>query len=95
MKRKAARPDAHWRRARPGSARTAAAIIAAGLALLAAACGGGSQAGSGGSPTAAGSSNSPSAVAYSACMRSHGVPNYPDPTNGGSSGHRMRAPGRC
>jgi hypothetical protein len=83
MKRKAVRPDAYWRRARPGSARTAVTIIAAALALLASACGGGSQAGSGGSPTAAGSPNSPPAVAYSACMRSHGVPNYPDP---GSSG---------
>ncbi len=72
-------------RGRPRPARTAAAIIAsAALALLAAACGGGrSPAGSGGSPTAGGPANSPSAVAYSACMRSHGVPNYPDPDSSG------------
>jgi hypothetical protein len=68
--------------------RTAAAIIitTAALALLAAACGSGnhpSSAGSGGSLAAGGSAGSPSAVAYSACMRSHGVPNYPDPDNNG------------
>jgi hypothetical protein len=73
------------RRAWPLIARTAAAIIAtATLALLAAACSGGSPSstGSGGSPTAGDSASSPSAVAYSACIRSHGVPNYPDPTSG-------------
>jgi hypothetical protein len=45
-------------------------IAAAGLALLAA-CG---------TPSAGGTAGSPSAVAYSHCMRSHGVPNWPDPT---------------
>ncbi len=75
------RPQRAW----PPTARTAAAIIAmAALALLAAACSGGSRsaAGSGGS-NAGGSSSSPSAVAYSACMRSHRVPNFPDPTTNG------------
>lgn len=73
------------RRAWPRTARTATAIIAtAGLALLAEACSGSpSSTGPGGSPNVAGSANSPSAVAYSACMRSHQVPDYPDP---GSSG---------
>jgi hypothetical protein len=68
-------------------ARTAAAIIAtAALALLAAACGGSPPAtGSGGSPHAGGSSSSAAAVAYSACMRSHGVPNYPDPRSDGNA----------
>ena len=67
------------------AARTAAAIIAtAALALLAAACGGSpSSTGSDGSPNAGGPANSPSAVAYSHCMRSHGVPNYPDPDSSG------------
>lgn len=48
--------------------------------LLAAACGGGSGSGerSGG-----GSSAPASAVAYSACVRAHGVPNFPDPGSGG------------
>jgi len=69
------------RRARPAVARTAAAIIA--LAALAACSGSPSSGGSGGSPAAGGSANSPSAVAYSACMRSHAVPNYPDPDSSG------------
>src|SRR5690348_5543562 len=74
------------RRAWPRPPRTVAAIIAAALALLAAACGSGgspSPAGSGGSPAAGGSAGSPSAVPYSACIRSHGVPTYPDPNSSG------------
>jgi hypothetical protein len=68
------------------TARIAAAIIAtAGLALLATAC-------SRGSPSSTGSSSSPdaggqappSAVAFSSCMRSHGVPNFPDPSGSGA-----------
>ena len=64
----------------------AAAILA--LVLLATvACSGGSglsSAGSGGSPAASeGSAAAPSAVGYSHCMRSHGVPNFPDPPSGG------------
>ena len=73
-----------WR-AWPPTARTAVAVIAmAVLALLAAACSGGSRSAAGsGAPNAGGSSSSPSAVAYSACMRSHRVPNFPDPTTNG------------
>ena len=76
------------RRACPPAARTAAAIIAtAGLALLAA-CSGSSSTGSGGSPNAGGpanslSTNSQKALAFSRCVRSHSVPNYPDPNNSG------------
>jgi hypothetical protein len=62
------------RRIRPR--RAAAGVLAAllaGTALLAAACGGGGSAGStGSSPYAKG-------LAYSQCMRSNGVANYPDP----------------
>jgi hypothetical protein len=70
------------RRAWPPIARTAAAIIAAAaLTLLVAAC-------SSGSPSSTGSPNdsasSPSAVSYSVCIRSHGVPNYPDPDSSGT-----------
>jgi hypothetical protein len=53
-------------------------IAAAGLALLTAACGG--------SPTnhaAAASAQQTQAVAYASCMRSHGVPNWPDPDSSG------------
>jgi len=69
------------RQARPPAARTAAAIIAtSSLVLLMAACSDSpSSTGSAGSPT--GSANS-KLVAYSQCMRSHGVPNFPDPAGG-------------
>jgi hypothetical protein len=65
-------------------AAAAAAIIGtAGLALLAAACSGRpSSTGSGGSSNAVGSTNSQQ-LAFSRCMRSQGVLNFPDP---GSSG---------
>jgi hypothetical protein len=56
-----------------------------GLALLAAGCGGGngSSTGSGASSNGGVSTASASAVAYSACVRSHGVPQYPDPDSSG------------
>ncbi len=59
--------------------------VLAAAALLAAACGDGSpsSAASGGSSIGAASATAASAVRYSTCMRSHGVPDYPDP---GSSG---------
>jgi len=73
-----------WRRAGPPALRSAAAIIAtAAIGLLAACSGSPSLAGSSGSPNAGGSASSPSAVAYSQCMRSHGVPNFPDPPSTG------------
>ena len=61
-------------------ARPVAGVIATAiLALLAAACSSPSSIGSGGAPTAGGSADTTSAVGFSRCMRSHGVPNYPDP----------------
>jgi hypothetical protein len=60
---------------------SAGATIAATLALLVTACSGGSS--SNGSRSTAGSSSSPSVVVYSACMRNHGVPNFPDPGSDG------------
>jgi hypothetical protein len=62
--------------------RTAAIIATVGLALLAAACAGSSGASNAGSTTSQ-SPTSPSAVGYSRCMRSHGVPNFPDPDSSG------------
>ncbi len=73
------------RRRGPRRARAASVItVIAAAALLAAACSGSpSSTGSGGSPTAGGSANSSSAVAYSRCVRAHGVPNFPDPDSNG------------
>ena len=69
----------------PRRARVAAVItLMAAAALLTAACSGSpSSTGSGGSLTAGGSANSSSAVAYSRCVRGHGVPNFPDPDSNG------------
>jgi hypothetical protein len=65
-------------------ARAAAiAVVAAAAALLATACGGSPSPSASGSPNAGGSATSPSLVNYARCMRSHGVPNFPDPTSGG------------
>jgi hypothetical protein len=66
--------------------RTASVAIATAALALFAACGGPSRssAGPGGSPSPGGSSSSRSAVAYSACMRSHGVPSFPDPGSDGA-----------
>jgi hypothetical protein len=72
------------RRAGPRPGRTTAVILATTvLALLAACSGSPSPAGSGSSPGAGGSARSPSALDYSACVRSHGVPDYPDPDSSG------------
>src|SRR5215469_3743229 len=65
--------------------RIAAAITATvGLALLAACSSSPSSTGSSGSPDAGGSAPPPSAVAFTSCMRSHGVPNFPDPSGSGA-----------
>ena len=72
------------RRARPHAARTAAAIIVmAALVLLATACGSSSSStASVGSPNTGRAANSQVGIAYASCMRSHGVPKYPDPSSG-------------
>jgi hypothetical protein len=49
-------------------------IAAAGLALLTACSG---------TTSTAGTADAPSAVSYSHCMRSHGVPDFPDPASRG------------
>jgi hypothetical protein len=69
-----------------------ALVAVLGLSMLAAACGGGSsgakvaQVGTTSSTKGSGSSSasgSGNPTAYSACMRSHGVPNFPDPDSKG------------
>jgi hypothetical protein len=79
------------RRAWPPAAPTVAAILAtAALALLVTACSGSpSSTGPGGSPNAGGSANSQSAnsplLTFAQCMRSHRVPDFPDPQPGASN----------
>jgi hypothetical protein len=84
MNRKPRSRGASGRPSRPTTRSAAAIVAAAALALLAAACGSPSAAPRSGSANASGTGTaSPSAVAYSQCMRSHGVPNFPDPPSGG------------
>jgi len=66
------------RRGDMSAVRAGAVIVTAAVAVLAGACGGGASSATGGS------SSSPSAVAYSACMRSHGVSSFPDPDSSGN-----------
>jgi hypothetical protein len=81
---------------RPAAARAAAAIVAtSGLALLATACGGSkgshvAQLGSTATQTSTASSHASAAsaqqngaLAFARCMRSHRVPNWPDPDSSG------------
>jgi hypothetical protein len=75
--------DSRGRQRRAGSWRAVlsrAGVLAAvaGTALLAAACGGG------GSSAAGKPEAYQQALAYAKCMRSHGVPGWPDPTSQGT-----------
>jgi hypothetical protein len=63
------------------SSRSAAIVIAAMTTLLAAACS--ASPASTGSPNTGGSNSSPSTVAWVQCVRSHGIPDFPDPDSGG------------
>jgi hypothetical protein len=65
---------------------TTAAVVGL-LSLLAAGCGGGGSPGVASissSTTTATTTTKSGALAYSGCMRSHGVPNFPDPAGGGA-----------
>jgi hypothetical protein len=85
MKPVSIRPTAEQER-RPAVRVSAAIIATVALTLLTAACGGSPALTPADGPTdAQGTASSPSAVAYSDCMRSHGVPNYPDPPSGGQA----------
>lgn len=82
-------PPTRWspRSWRPASRTFGTALAVAALLILPAACGGSPSAAGGTTSTAstAGRSlNSPSAVSFSRCMRSNGVPNYPDPGSNGA-----------
>jgi hypothetical protein len=67
------------------SVRAASVVAVAALALLAAGCGNGGSGGASGvpPPTTAASGAQTAALAFARCLRSHGLPNWPDPTSGG------------
>jgi hypothetical protein len=79
------------RRRRPFTFGSVVAVAA--FSLLAAGCGGGSSPGVANvaastttttvSPSASGSTEATGLVAFASCMRSHGVPNFPDPASSG------------
>lgn len=81
------------RRGLPVAARVVVAAAAAtALVVLAAACGGsaggqaaqlGSTAATNGAVSSAGASQKSGLLAFAACMRSNGVPNFPDPSSSG------------
>ncbi len=88
-----------WPRRLPRAAVTAGAVFAAGLAVagcgggssspgvahLSTSTSGGSPASGGGSSSAGSSANtSQKMLAYAQCMRTHGVPSFPDPTSSGA-----------
>jgi hypothetical protein len=79
-------------------------ILIAAFAALAAGCGGGGSPGAAGVPpsTTAASGAQTAALAFARCLRSHGLPRWPDPSSGGEfdksklrrtgySGSQMRA----
>lgn len=68
------------------AARIMAAVIATvALALLAAACGGSSSSSGPPNSTSAGTSTHSQLLAFTRCVRSHGVPDFPDPQAGASN----------
>ena len=65
-------------------------LLVAALAL--AACGGSSSPNTGGATSAQGDQSSKAAagLAFARCMRSHGVPSFPDPSAAGGGGFRLQ-----
>ena len=78
------------RRARPRRAGLLAAALAC-LALVAAACSSPASPGTGAGP--AGGSNEHSALAFSRCMRAHGITGFPDPDSQGNLALPKSGPG--
>jgi hypothetical protein len=70
-------------RGRPRPHRAGLLAAAAGIALLATACGGTSGTSTAGTDTSFGGTHA-QALAFAKCMRSHGVPQFPDPDGQGN-----------
>jgi hypothetical protein len=68
---------------RPWQRRAGVLAVTAGVALLAACSSSSSSSNPGASASASTSSKYQTALAYSQCMRSHGVPDFPDPNSNG------------
>jgi hypothetical protein len=71
------------RRPSPNRAWTASAITIAATAIVAAACGSSPASTATGGPPHAGESVTSQQLAYARCVRSHGVPDFPDPSSTG------------
>jgi hypothetical protein len=81
-------PGPRWRRRLRRAGVTAGGVLAVGIAV--AGCGGGSSTPgvatvsttttTAASPSVAGGTQATGLLAYASCMRSHGVPNFPDPS---------------
>ncbi len=67
-----------------GPRRAGALAVAAAVTMLATACGGGGASSSASAPTYAHAPTYAQKIALAQCMRSHGVPNFPDPNASGS-----------
>jgi hypothetical protein len=69
-------------------ARRPAGVLAVtvGIALLTAACGGSTSTSAGGSSSTGASTAHQEELAFAQCMRTHGVPNFPDPDSNGFFG---------
>jgi hypothetical protein len=65
------------------SMRAASVVAVAAFSLLAAGCGGGGSANGTASTTAATTPPQNRALAFARCLRSHGLPNWPDPNGSG------------
>ena len=75
----------------PRRARAAVAVTVIATAALLAACSSSPSSPASGSSSAGAAAGSPSAVAFAHCVRSHGVPDYPDPgSNRGPNGSSMQ-----
>ena len=74
-----------------GPRRAGALAVVAAVAVLTA-CGGSPS--SSGGPAPAESAAYRADLAYAQCMRTHGVPNFPDPSPRGASHQHQRAPAR-
>ena len=66
-------------------------VASVACAFVLAACGSSSSSSSSTARSASANSNYSKSLAYASCVRSHGVPNFPDPKAGGNGGTQIQA----